>query len=238
MHYYKHTTVFLVFALLMITHVSVAQSKAPEQFIPKGWKSILKEKGDLNKDKLDDLVMVIEKDDPSNLKLNEGFGMDTLNLNPRTILVLFKQKEGGYKLIAQNNKGFIERENSDENPCLADPLMWNGLLKIEKGILVILFNYWLSCGSWFVNNATYKFRFQNNAMELIGFDHSEFHRASGESSATSINFSTKKIEETTGLNMFEDDEGKAKTTWRKISFPKLLQMQNLDEETYFKVTDL
>ena len=39
-----------------------------EDFIPKGWKSIVVKKGDLNKDKIDDVVLIIEKNDPKNFK--------------------------------------------------------------------------------------------------------------------------------------------------------------------------
>ena len=39
-----------------------------EDFIPKGWKSIIVKKGDLNKDKIDDVVLIIEKNDPKNFK--------------------------------------------------------------------------------------------------------------------------------------------------------------------------
>ena len=35
-----------------------------EDFIPKGWKSIIVKKGDLNKDKIDDVVLLIQKNDP------------------------------------------------------------------------------------------------------------------------------------------------------------------------------
>lgn len=41
---------------------------------------------------------------------------------------------------------------------------------------------------------------------LIGFDHSEFHRASGEQS--SINRSTGRIEAIIGENMFEEQSSK------------------------------
>ena len=39
-----------------------------EDFIPKDWKKLIVEKGDLNKDKIDDVVLVIEKNDPKNFK--------------------------------------------------------------------------------------------------------------------------------------------------------------------------
>ncbi|WP_133639985.1 hypothetical protein [Sphingobacterium paludis] len=73
--------------------------------------------------------------------------------------------------------------------------------------------YWLSCGSWYNNSALYTFRYQHGRFELIGFDHQEFHRAPGESSATSINFSIGKKSETSGGNMFGDEGNKPKTTW-------------------------
>lgn len=47
---------------------------------------------------------------------------------------------------------------------------------------------------------------------LIGFDHSEFHRASGEQSSTSINLSTGQIEAITGENMFEEQFSKPRKT--------------------------
>ncbi len=234
----KNINILLYLLLLTASCKVNAQNKSPEQFIPQGWKLIMKETGDLNKDKLDDLVMVIEENNKDNLIPNERLGEDTLNLNPRTILVLFKQKNGGYYLVSKNDKGFAPTQHDVENPCLADPLLIEGHIGIEKGILIINYNYWLSCGSWYVNKAEYKFRFQNNAMELIGFDHHEFHRATGDASSTSINFSTKKIEETTGLNNFEDTQSNKKTQWHTFHFPKLLRLQDLDENTYFKIMDL
>ena len=102
---------------------------------------------------------MIEDTDPENFQKNEGLGTDKLNLNPRTLLVLFKDKNGEYRLGAKNDKGFIEPENSEMNPCLADPLLTEGEINITKGLLKINFNYWLSCGSYYVNNSVYTFRF-------------------------------------------------------------------------------
>lgn len=85
---------------------------------------ILTANGDLNKDKLEDTVIVIEKEDKENIK-NDVLGPDYLNLNPRILLVLFKQKDGAYILVAKNDKGFIQSENDQENPTLMDTL--NGI---------------------------------------------------------------------------------------------------------------
>jgi len=221
--------------LFLVYTASFGQSSYKNQ-IPKNWKIISTIEGDLNKDAIADLVLIIEDTNPDNYILNDGFGEDTLNINARGILVFFKDNKNNYTLIEKNLNGFILSQNSEESPCLADPLMWNGDVSISKNILIIHFNYWLSCGSWYVNDATYKFRFQHNTFELIGFDHSEFHRASGEESSTSINYSTKKMENTTGLNMFE--ESKPVTTRKTFNISKLYQLKECTDETYFEILDI
>lgn len=230
-------TIFIVFSTHVFSQNIPKQAKRIEDFAPKNWKIIYHVQGNLNKDKTSDHAIIIENTDPKNFKKNESFGTDNLNLNPRMLLVLFKNNTG-YTLAAKNSNGFIPTENSAESPCLADPISESEGISIEKGLLKISFNYWLSCGSWFVNMADYTFRFQNNRFELIGFDHSEFHRASGEESSTSINFSTQKKSETTGGNMSDDHPSKEKTVWKTIKTNKIYDLQNIDEEAYFEILEI
>lgn len=228
---------FLVLILLsqnLFSQQFPKESALIEDFVPKNWKVIYHVQGDLNKDKVDDHAIIIENTDPENFKKNDGLGTDNLNLNPRILLVFFKNK-AGYALAAKNDNGFIPTENSEDTPCLEDPISETKGISIEKGLLKIDFNYWLSCGSWSVNSADYTFRFQNNRFELIGFDHSDFHRGTGEKSSTSINFSTKKKSETTGGNMSDDDSSKEKTVWTPIKSHKIYDLQTLDGETYFDI---
>ena len=87
---------FFVLSLFLICSIYIfgedfpTKAKTVNDFIPKGWKEILITNGDLNKDKLEDTVIVIEKDDKKNIKKNDILGPDYLNLNPRILLVLFK----------------------------------------------------------------------------------------------------------------------------------------------------
>ncbi len=204
--------------------------------IPENWKIISQVSGDLNKDGIEDLVVIIEDSDVSNIIENEGMGSPSLNINPREILVFFKDDKNNYTLIEKNAIGFIHSENDSESTCLADPLMTDGGIEISKNILTVHFNYWLSCGSWEINDASYKFRFQNNSFELIGFDHFSFNRATTEETKTSINFSTKKKEVTIGLN--QSEESKPKTTKSTVKVSQLYQLKNCNENTYFEILEL
>jgi len=71
----------------------------------------------------------------ANIVKNENLGSEYLNLNPRILLVLFKQKNGSYILASKNDKGFIKSAGDKENPALMDTLdnisIKNNILKIK-----------------------------------------------------------------------------------------------------------
>lgn len=208
---------------IIIFQTAVAQkqpqpltAKTANGFVPKGWKLFSKASGDLNKDGKPDLALIIEKVDRRNLIPNESLGADTLNTNPRRLVVAFGENNG-YRLTVQNDH-FIPTEHSEDAPCLADPLydMVNKGLSIEGGLLFLNFNYWYSCGTWFVNSEKYTFRWQHNKFELIGLDVSEFHRASLDEKKYSINYSTGIIETTTGGNLSGEEKYQPKTVRKKL----------------------
>lgn len=204
--------------------------KSYHEYVPKNWKIISTTKGDLNKDGIDDLVLIIKKNDASNRIKNESLGPEILDVNPREILILFKDKSGNYKLIDSNTKGFIPSENSVITPCLSDPFDRES---IENNILILDFTYWYSCGTYFVSNISYKFRYQNNNFELIGVEQSQFSRFTGEQRDMSINFSIRKKEVTTGLNEFH--ESNPVTTKSSIEISELFKLKDCYFDTYSEV---
>ncbi|WP_130802800.1 hypothetical protein [Acinetobacter ihumii] len=206
---------------------SIMASPAPaqyQQFIPKQWKILQTVKGDLNRDGQEDIVLVIEENNPKNILTNDRLGSPKLNINPRVLLVLFKTNQG-YQLISKNQQ--LPSANDAESPCLADPLE-DGGVSISKGILKINLNYWLSCGSWYVTNNTFSFRYQDRAFKLIGFDQMSFHRASGDESHLSINFSTGKLKKISGENEFKDTPQPAKTIWKNLKKQYDLKLESID----------
>lgn len=214
----------LYLSFFFFTTITFAQKSTPEQFIPKGWKTLKKETGDLNNDKLKDIVLIVEENNKENVIKNESLGSSTLNLNSRGIIILLKNKSSYTKAL--ENYDFIPSENDEESPCLSDPLTEGGL-NITNGILTITLNYWYSCGSWFTNSNSYKFRYQENKFKLIGLDCREMHRASGEATEISINFLTKKKKVTTGINEFNESTPKVK--WENIKLSHLYDL-NISKE--------
>lgn len=202
-----------------------AEIKSNDQaFIPKNWKTIKKVQGDLNADGLADLALIIEDTDPKNIIKNAGLGTIELNLNPRALLVLLKKPQA-YELAASNR--FLPTEGDAESPCLADPLTEGGTLDIKNGLLKIGLHYWLSCGSWYVTNHIYTFRYQDRSFKLIGYDSNDFHRASGDTTETSINFLTGKVKNTSDRNEFEENYKPAKIQWAQLKNKYSLKLEHV-----------
>ena len=233
-------TYLLVILLSSITSHLFAQSDDPvipasgvnvKSFIPKGWKMISDSKGDLNKDGIADEALVIQNTNPKNIKANEEgrMGGDTLNINPRMLIVLFKNAKGTYNL-ALKNIAFIPRQNDTVSTCLLDPLLESDGITVYKGLLKIQYKYFYSCGGWEVTTDAYSFRYQNQKFELIGYDYYSMHRSSGEESSSSINFSTLKQNSTSGGNVFSEETSKPKTVWNKIKPVKLLSLATLTDD--------
>lgn len=230
--------IFLILALLVVQQsfgqnndikIKSICAKATD-FVPAGWKLVKEAKGDLNKDGLADVALVIENKDPRNFISNtDKLGGDTLNLNPRLVLVAFKKANGTYQLVAKN-AAFIPTQHSETSPCLTDPFGENGSIEIAKGLLSIHFQNFYSCGAWEIYNFDYIFRYQNRKFELIGYNKSSMHRSSGEQTSTTMNFSTMRMNYTSGTNTFKDG-GKPKTIWKTIKPSKLLDLGTITQDS-------
>lgn len=206
------------------------QGNKMEDFVPKHWSAIMKVDGDLNKDGLADTALIVEQENPNNISITEY--NDTLNTNPRALLVLFKQENGTYKLAAKNDKGFIEPPK--ESSSLLDPLGEGGI-NIKKNTLRLRFQYFFSAGSWYITNVEYVFRYQNNHFELIGVETNSFHRATGEETIVSFNLSTNKLETTMGGNVFEEKENNPKKETETFIYNPKPILDNMEATAYLTI---
>lgn len=195
------------------------------EFIPKGY-AVYKEegmediKGDLNKDGLKDIVLIIKGTDKSNVIQHETRGK--LDRNRRGIIVLFNR--GKFYELATTNYNCFSSENEDGGVYYAPELA----VSIEKENLCINYAHG-RYGYW-----TYTFRHQNRDFELIGYDSSS-NEGPVVQYETSINFLTKK--KLTRDNLNKDDDGdnyveNFEDTWEKVNIKnlvKLSEIKNFDE---------
>lgn len=191
-------------------------------FVPTDWIILDSIKGDLNKDYIDDVVIILQYRDSVTLVNTEG---DTTQTQPRILLILFKNTvTNSFELTDQSNSFILKHDNS----AMEDPYQ---SLAINKGVLEITFNVFYNMGSWYVTNATYKFRYEQGQFVLIGADNSSFHRATHDYENYSYNFLTKKRALTKG----NDNNGKEKTTWKTVKISTLKTLKTFAEPFSWEV---
>jgi len=240
----KKRFLILSFLLFIICSFNVLAINFPEkankveEFIPKGWKKLVIKQGDLNKDKIDDVVLVIEKNDPKNIKKSESTYRAPVaeNFNPRIILVLFKDKNSQYNLVAKNEDGFIVSEGksyeegfeklaSPNNDKLSDSI------SIKNNTLHI-YTFFEATRS--TSSTEYIFRYQNNRFELIGLEVNADGAAGGylENSNYSFNFSTKKLKKYLSReDMTTEEKPKEEKTEKDIDVENKYILDTMKENT-------
>lgn len=194
--------------------------KEPADFLPNGYVIFEKSYGDLNKDGVDDCILIIKKTDQSKIITDEYRGK--LDRNRRGIIILFKKNEG-YELASKNYDCFSS-ENEDGGVYYAPELS----VSAEKGNLYIHYAHG-RYGYW-----SYTFRYKNPDFELIGYDESS-NTGPVINSETSINFLTgKKLIKVNVNEGAESGEEKFENTWSKL---KSLNNFNLSEIKDFDELD-
>ena len=191
-------------------------------FVPTDWRILESAYGDLNKDTLKDVAIIIQHKDSVSLVNNLG---DVVLTQPRILLILFQNaNDKNFRLVEQSTSFILKHDN----PGMDDPYQQ---LTIDKGILEIKFHIFYNVGSWYVTNLAYKFRYLQEQFVLIGADKSSFHRATHDFENYSYNFLTKKRSFTKG----NDTKNVKKTTWKVISFPVLKNLKTFTEPFTWEV---
>ncbi len=156
-------------------------------FVPPGWRLEFDARGDLNRDRRDDLLLVLRMNDPANIVKNDGLGPPEFDTNPRMLMVAFATDDG-YRRALEDH-ALIPRA---ENPVMDDYLDAGEAISIERGAFTVRLQLWASAGSWYTGNTSLTFRYREGCFRLIGYDTSSVHRASLEAASTSINYLTGK----------------------------------------------
>ena len=210
----KKLLIFVITTLTTTAFGQVELKQNPSDYLPKGYVIFEKIVGDLNKDGIEDCVLIIKGTDTSKIITDEYRGK--LDRNRRGIIVLFNKKDH-YELAVKNYNCFSS-ENEDGGVYFAPELS----VEIKKGNLHVHYGHG-RYGYW-----QYTFRFQNSDFELIGYD--ESNGGVVIESETSINFLTKMKQKKVNTN--ENAQGGDevfKETWKKISVNKIIKLSEIKD---------
>ena len=197
-------------------------------FVPAGWTILDSAAGDLNRDKLNDAIIVLQYTD-SLLLIKGEVAEDSVLTQPRMLVILFRNpRDNNFYLVEQNNSFILNHDN----PSMDDP--YQGI-NIYKGIFQINFHWFYNMGSWYTTKTNYKFRFQNTRFILIGASYFTIHRATLDFEDYSYNFLTKKRCLTKG----NDNNRIKKTYWKPIKIDALKTLKTFKEPYSWEVeTDI
>lgn len=208
---------YLIAFMLMIfgNNSCKTQKKNRTEFLPKGY--IISEKiyGDLNKDGVEDRILIIKGTDKKNIVINR-FDKE-VDRNRRGIIIQFKENDN-YDTAVKNHNCFSS-ENEDGGIYYPAQLS----IEVKKGNLYIHYAHG-RYGYW-----SYIFGFQNADFELIGYESSSNY-GPVVNTETSINFLTKK--KLIRQNTNEDAEGGDEIfeeTWEDIEITKLLKLSEIED---------
>ncbi|MEF9994063.1 MAG: hypothetical protein RR771_06580 [Acinetobacter sp.] len=223
---------FLLSGLSALPHMSFAQQQPIDEelklrqdqvtykaYIPAKYNLFEAIEGDLNKDGVKDVVLMVKATDPSAFVEHEYRGR--LDRNRRGMIVLINEK-GKFKPVVSNLNCFSS-ENEDGGVYFA-PELW---IEIKNNLLNVHYGHG-RYGYW-----RYLFRLEGNDLRLIGYDDSSNHGPYVESE-TSINFVTGKKVIRENLNQDPEDEPKFKETWSKLNQARiyLSKIQDFDDLSF------
>ncbi|GCC53318.1 hypothetical protein SanaruYs_35610 [Chryseotalea sanaruensis] len=200
------------------------EGQSINDFVPDNWRIISTASGDLNEDNYVDEAIVIQEMDSKKVIISEGSVMDTLDTNPRMLIILFKDFISNQFRLKEISGNLIPNHYS---PTMDDPF---DNIMISKGVLTLNFHFWYSAGSWYQTFLEYKFRFQKNEFYLIGAEFDETDRGTSEGLKRSFNFLTRKMSETS-IRVEEDESGeqieKIETKWKTLEIKELKTIKTL-----------
>ena len=158
------------------------QGTSATDIVPEGW-AHHEAQGDLNKDGIMDLVVMATPDYKENLKIrDDGY---IYNFNQPVLAIYFGNAQGQFQQWKQYDN-VIPADDSEY--CQHDIT----LTITDRNTLRIATQVWCSAGSYGTSTDTYTFRYQNGDFYLIGMDHEERQRNTGECITTSENYLTWK----------------------------------------------
>lgn len=188
---------------------------APSEFVPAGWKMVSIQRGDLNRDRLDDVAVLMRMADPSRIIDTDSKYYPKDDQNPYLLVVGFANARSGYRRVAVHHQLL---------PSLVTPMHGNTVLgddsiSIRRGVLAIAVEH-------IRGHETWRFRWDGRDLALIGYDCGGV--AGGTAYGLSANYSTLRAKAERGP--IDQDKLDAWTVRIKPGKRPTLNNINLDED--------
>jgi hypothetical protein len=187
---------------------------SPTAFVPAGYVVTGEIRGDLNRDGLEDRVLLVKATRKEAFFRHAQRGL--LDRNRRGLVIVFGS-HGRYALALANLACFSS-ENEDGGVYFAPELD----VEIRKGALVVHYAHG-RYGYW-----SYTFRYQNGDFELIGHDRSE-NRGPVVQRSVSMNYLTRRmlIRENLDPNVEEGGKERFRETWQAFAVPRRILLRTI-----------
>jgi len=160
------------------------EGAAPESFLPIGWKIEAIERGPIDGDADDDVVMVIKDTKPINLVEIE-WSDTSYDSNPRMLVVLLG-KADGFKL-GEQNATLIPRLANMNQEDLFDAL------SLENRVIRIDMHEAFEAGGFEMGSKAFTLRWERGHLVVIGYDKDTTVHNTGETMTLSINYLTGRM---------------------------------------------
>ena len=164
------------------------EGRTIEEVVPNGW-DIQSATGDLNKDGIEDFVLIVRPNDPAYIKTRDDDFQ--YNFNPLFLAVYFGSPSGVYKRFKVWYDTISGREDEERD-------ITNEVSITPKGAIDITVSSWSSMGTADTGGTTYRYRFQSGDFYLIGEESTWGNRLAAEWERTSINYLSGQKEVTSG----------------------------------------
>jgi hypothetical protein len=181
---------------------------------PENWEIVEKVGGDITKDGIPDLVMIVDPRLPDPLP-------DGYDDPPRGLVFLNGTKHGDFRVLGvgacalYRGYSFFEVETT---------------LNLDAGVLVVTQGTMMSAGGWGTTGVTERWRVEKDTPRLIGFTMNWGSRNSGKGRLSDQNLITGKREISTYSDYDEESPDEQKVLREKPRFVKLEDFI-LDDET-------
>jgi len=194
-----------------------AAARGAEGFAPPGWRVETQARGDLNGDRVADLVFVLLAPDvPGAPGRSNRYDRDPSSYaNPRIIGIAWGRREGGYRL-ALNNHDFLPPKWAPNGLSQGWMLFEEGSLEASRGRLRIYFQYTR-------DQRTFTFALRQGALRLIGYESGGV--SGGCLQHLSINFLTRRARMEAG---WVDRDG-GPVRWMRLGSRPLATLDGMGE---------